>query len=140
MSFQSISSKTVLKCGASCSSTSSSSVKCVSCRSKWGLLFTSDPALISVISSTLTVLALFVIFDGLSVALGGVVRGTGKQAAAAPWTLACYYLLGLPAAALLAFPLKLGENKLYFSGNAPCQVKSTLPVDAAGSRATRPWH
>ncbi len=55
------------------------------------------------------VLAFFVIFDGVSVALGGVVRGTGKQAAAAPCTVASYYLLGLPAAAVLAFPLKLGE-------------------------------
>lgn len=72
------------------------------CRSKWGLLFTSDPALIAAISSTLTVLAFFVIFDGLSVALGGAVRGTGKQAPAAPCALACYYLLGLPAGALLA--------------------------------------
>lgn len=81
-------------------------------RSRWGFLFTSDPALISVISSTLVVLALFVFFDGLSVALGGVVRGTGKQAVAAPCTLACYYLLGLPAAALLAFPLKLGKSSL----------------------------
>ena len=36
-------------------------------------------------------------------------RGTGKQAAAAPCTVASYYLLGLPAAAVLAFLLKLGE-------------------------------
>lgn len=79
------------------------------CRHQWGSLFTSDPQLISVIGSVLVVLAFFVIFDGLSVALGGVVRGTGKQAIAAPCTLASYYLLGLPAAAVLAFPLNLGE-------------------------------
>jgi len=79
------------------------------CRHQWGSLFTSDPQLISVIGSVLMVLAFFVIFDGVSVALGGVVRGTGKQAAAAPCTVASYYLLGLPAAAVLAFPLKLGE-------------------------------
>ena len=79
------------------------------CRHQWGSLFTSDPQLISVIGSVLVVLAFFVIFDGVSVALGGVVRGTGKQAAAAPCTLASYYLLGLPAAAVLAFPLKLGD-------------------------------
>ena len=42
-------------------------------------------------------------------ALGGVVRGTGSQAAAAPCTVASYYLLGLPAAAVLAFSLNLGE-------------------------------
>lgn len=41
-----------------------------------------------------------------------MVRGTGKQAAAAPCTVASYYLLGLPAAALLAFPLNLGESYL----------------------------
>lgn len=81
-------------------------------RHQWGSLFTSDPQLISVIGSVLVVLAFFVIFDGVSVALGGVVRGTGKQAAAAPCTLASYYLLGLPAAAVLAFPLKLGVQGL----------------------------
>ena len=79
------------------------------CRHQWGALFTSDPQLITVIGYALTVLAFFVIFDGLSVALGGVVRGTGKQALAAPCTVASYYLLGLPAGAVLAFRLKLGE-------------------------------
>ncbi|KAL0025444.1 hypothetical protein WJX77_000331 [Trebouxia sp. C0004] len=81
-------------------------------RHQWGSLFTSDPHLISVIGSVLVVLAFFVIFDGLSVALGGVVRGTGKQAVAAPCTVASYYLLGLPAAVALAFSLKLGVQGL----------------------------
>ena len=81
------------------------------CRHQWASLFTTDPHLITAIGAALTVLAFFVIFDGLSVALGGVVRGTGKQALAAPCTVASYYLLGLPAAAVLAFPLKLGKDE-----------------------------
>lgn len=60
----------------------------------------------------LVVLAFYVASDGLSVVLGGAVRGAGKQEGAAPITLASYYLLGLPCAAVLAFVLGLGANGL----------------------------
>ena len=82
------------------------------CRNKWGLLFTSDPQLIAKVGQLLVVLAFYVASDGLSVVLGGAVRGAGKQGGAAPVTVASYYLLGLPCAAVLAFVFGLGATGL----------------------------
>lgn len=76
------------------------------------MLFTTDPQLIAKVGELLVVLAFYIAFDGLSVVLGGTVRGAGKQGVAAPITLVSYYLLGLPCAALFAFQFGLGATGL----------------------------
>ena len=50
--------------------------------------------------------------DGLSVVLGGVIRGAGKQLLASPCVILSYYALGLPAAAFFAFKCELGVRGL----------------------------
>ncbi len=50
--------------------------------------------------------------DGLSVVLGGVVKGVGKQAVATPFVFFSYYAVGLPLAALFGFHLKWGVKGL----------------------------
>ena len=78
-------------------------------RSKhWGNVFSNDPQLSSLIAQTLIVLAFYIVFDGLSAVLGGAIRGAGKQLLASPFVLGSYYILALPAAALLAFSAKIG--------------------------------
>lgn len=81
-------------------------------RYQWGALFSNDPQLANLIAQTLTVLAFYIPLDGLSVVLGGVIRGAGKQLMAAPLVIISYYLVGLPAAALFAFKFGLGVRGL----------------------------
>ena len=75
-------------------------------------MFSSDPELASLIAQTLTVLTLYIILDGLSVVLGGVIRGAGKQLLASPCVIISYYALGLPTAAYFAFNCGLGVRGL----------------------------
>ncbi len=82
------------------------------CRKQWGALFSTDPELAALIAQTLTVLAFYIPLDGLSVVLGGVIRGAGKQLLAAPCVIVSYYALGLPAAAYFAFSFGLGVRGL----------------------------
>ena len=82
------------------------------CRKQWGALFSSDPELAALIAQTLTVLAFYIVLDGLSVVLGGVIRGAGKQLLASPCVIISYYALGLPAAAYFAFKCGLGVRGL----------------------------
>ena len=82
------------------------------CRRQWGSLFSSDPQLAALIAETLTVLAFYIVLDGLSVVLGGVIRGAGKQLLASPCVILSYYALGLPAAAYFAFKCELGVRGL----------------------------
>lgn len=57
-------------------------------------------------------LAFYIVLDGLSVVLGGVIRGAGKQLLASPCVILSYYALGLPAAAFFAFKCELGVRGL----------------------------
>ena len=81
-------------------------------RKQWGALFSNDPQLAALIAQTLTVLAFYIVLDGLSVVLGGVIRGAGKQLLASPCVILSYYALGLPAAAYFAFKCELGVRGL----------------------------
>ena len=72
------------------------------------MLFSNDAALSSLIAQVLIVLSGYVIFDGSSALLGGVVKGVGKQLIATPIVFFSYYAVGLPLAALFAFKLKWG--------------------------------
>lgn len=85
---------------------------CFCCRNQWGALFSNDPELAALIAQTLTVLAFYIVLDGLSVVLGGVIRGAGKQLLASPCVIVSYYALGLPAAAFFAFKCGLGVRGL----------------------------
>ncbi|KAA6421094.1 MAG: hypothetical protein FRX49_09004 [Trebouxia sp. A1-2] len=81
-------------------------------RHQWGLLFSNDAQLSHLIAEILVILSGYVIVDGLSVVLGGVVKGVGKQAVATPFVFFSYYAVGLPLAALFGFQLKGGVKGL----------------------------
>ena len=84
------------------------------CRHQWGLLFSSDAKLSNLIAQVLLVLTGYVIFDGVSAVLGGVVKGVGKQLLATPIVFFSYYVVGLPLAALFAFKFNWGVMGLCF--------------------------
>ena len=82
------------------------------CRHQWGLLFSNDAQLSCLIVVILVILSGYVIVNGLSVVLGGVFKGEGKQALATPFVFFGYYAVGLPLAALFGFHLKWGVKGL----------------------------
>lgn len=84
------------------------------CRRQWGLLFSNDAELSDLIAQVLVILTGYVIFDGLSAVLGGVVKGVGKQLLATPIVFFSYYVVGLPLAALFGFKLNWGVKGLCF--------------------------
>lgn len=47
-------------------------------RNKWGSLFSSEPEIIKLVANVLPLVAAFQLSDGLSGAMGGVLRGAGK--------------------------------------------------------------
>jgi multidrug resistance protein, MATE family len=70
--------------------------------------FTLDPTVIALAATLLPVAAAFELFDGLQVVGSGVLRGMGRTRPAALFNLIGYYLLGLPLAAWLGRPERLG--------------------------------
>ncbi|KAK9831407.1 hypothetical protein WJX81_002476 [Elliptochloris bilobata] len=77
-------------------------------RLQWGRAFTDDPELLHLIAVSTLTLGPYIVFDGLQTVLAGVMRGSGRQAAAVPVILTAYYLLGLPLGAYLAFRRGMG--------------------------------
>jgi MATE family multidrug resistance protein len=70
--------------------------------------FTADPAVVALAATLLPVVAAFELFDGLQVVGSGVLRGMGRTRPAALFNLVGYYALGLPLAAWLGRPDRLG--------------------------------
>lgn len=66
-------------------------------RNVWGTFFSSEPEIIALVANVLPLVAAFQLWDGLSGAMGGVLRGAGKPtlgAIASRFPL-CRYLLML---------------------------------------------
>jgi multidrug resistance protein, MATE family len=77
-------------------------------------LFTSDPAVVLLAAAVLPVAAAFQIFDGLQVVGSGVLRGAGQTRPAAVFNFVGYYVLALPLAWWLGFPLGLGLQGIWW--------------------------
>ncbi|MEO7974918.1 MAG: MATE family efflux transporter [Thermoanaerobaculia bacterium] len=70
--------------------------------------FTLDLKVIALTATLLPIAAAFELFDGLQVVGSGVLRGMGRTRPAAVFNLVGYYVLGLPLAAWLGRPERLG--------------------------------
>ncbi|GAA5824860.1 hypothetical protein JCM11251_005370 [Rhodosporidiobolus azoricus] len=79
------------------------SVLLVLLRNKWGNLFSSDPEIIAMVAKVLPLVAAFQLWDGLSGAMGGVLRGAGKPTLGAIINTASYYVIGLPLGLAVTF-------------------------------------
>jgi MATE family multidrug resistance protein len=71
-------------------------------------LYIDDDAVVALGAVLLPIAGAFQIFDGLQVVGGGLMRGMGRPKAGAVVNLIGFYVVGLPLAWLLAFPLGLG--------------------------------
>lgn len=79
----------------------------------WGLLFTSDPAVITLVSIILPLCAIFQIADGLASICGGILRGMGRQNFGAALNLVAYYGCALPLGTWLTFSNGWGLKGLW---------------------------
>jgi MATE family multidrug resistance protein len=81
-------------------------------------VFTPDPAIIAAGATLLRVAAFFQLFDGLQVVATGALRGAGNTHTPMFCHFAGYWLIGLPAGALLCFHFGLGAPGLWMGLSA----------------------
>ncbi|KAJ8747764.1 hypothetical protein K2173_010031 [Erythroxylum novogranatense] len=82
-------------------------------RSVFGYTFSNEKEVVNYVTRMAPLVCVSVFLDGLLGAFSGIARGCGWQHIGAYINLGAYYLLGVPAAAILAFPLKLRGYGLW---------------------------
>jgi MATE family multidrug resistance protein len=87
--------------------------------------FTTDPSVLDIGASLLTVAAVFQLFDGLQGVATGVLRGLGDTRTPMLWNLAGHWFIGLPAGYAACFVFGFGAVGLWWglsSGLIICGV------------------
>lgn len=92
------------------------------------LWFTPDAAVVALAATLLPVVAAFELFDGLQVVGSGVLRGMGRTRPAALFNFIGYYVLGLPLAAWLGRPERLGLVGIWWGLALGLAVVAALTV------------
>jgi len=82
-------------------------------RNYWGKAFTQEQEIIDYVAVCIPLLAIMHLMDSIQGVLSGVARGCGWQAFGAYANLGAYYLVGLPAAVVLAFMYDLKGRGLW---------------------------
>ncbi|KAM5553958.1 protein DETOXIFICATION 16-like [Rosa sericea] len=82
-------------------------------RKVWGYCYSSEKEVVSYVGQMLILVAISHFFDGLQSVLSGIIRGSGQQKIGAYVNLGAYYLMGIPAAILLAFVFHIGGKGLW---------------------------
>jgi MATE family multidrug resistance protein len=77
-------------------------------------IYTDEPAVVALAAILLPVAAAFQLFDGVQVVGSGILRGMGQTRPAALFNLVGYYVLALPLAYWLAFPLGMGLTGVWW--------------------------
>jgi multidrug resistance protein, MATE family len=106
-------------------------------------VFTDDPAVIATGVSLLFIAAIFQLFDGVQGVSTGVLRGLGDTRTPMLSNLAAHWLLGLPLAYTLAFPLGWGVEGLWIGLSAGLIVVGAVLLWVWSVRSRRlevePW-
>ncbi|KAK1610426.1 hypothetical protein QYE76_034099 [Lolium multiflorum] len=89
------------------------SVLLVSVRHIWGHAYSDEEEVVAYVAKMLMLIAVSNFFDGIQSVLSGVARGCGWQKIGACINLGAFYLVGIPAAYLLAFILRIGGMGLW---------------------------
>ncbi len=96
--------------------------------------FTVDATVVALAATLLPIVAAFELFDGLQVVGSGVLRGMGRTRPAALFNLIGYYVLGLPLAAWLGRPERLGLVGIWWGLALGLAVVAGLSVAWVGLR------
>ncbi|NXI16670.1 S47A2 protein, partial [Irena cyanogastra] len=84
-------------------------------RNVLGYIFTNDKEIIDLVAWVMPVYVVFHLFEAMTGACSGVLRGIGKQKFGAILNAASYYGVGMPLAAVLLFVAKIGVIGLWVS-------------------------
>ncbi|XP_074562808.1 protein DETOXIFICATION 16 [Curcuma longa] len=82
-------------------------------RNIWGFAYTNVDEVVKYVAIMMPILASSNMLDGVQCVLSGVARGCGWQKIGAFINLGAYYVVGIPAAVLLAFGLHVGGKGLW---------------------------
>lgn len=82
-------------------------------RNLWGKAYTQEQEVVQYVAECIPLLALIHLMDSIQGVLSGVARGCGWQAFGAAANLGAYYVVGLPAAVVLAFVYDLKGRGLW---------------------------
>ncbi|KAF7020720.1 hypothetical protein CFC21_033782 [Triticum aestivum] len=79
----------------------------------WGHAYSSEEEVVSYVARMLLVILVVNFFDGIQCVLSGVARGCGWQKICAFINLGAFYIVGVPAAYIIAFVLHVGGMGLW---------------------------
>lgn len=99
--------------------------------------YTADPAVLAVTATLLPIAGAFQLFDGVQAVSAGVLRGAGDTYAPMLANLVGFWLLGIPAGALLAFRAALGPAGLWWGLVIGLAAVATLLLARVRSRLSR---
>lgn len=95
-------------------------------RSVWPRVFTSDAAVVAATARVMPLIAAAIVGDGTNGALAGVVRGAGRQGAAALLNLVVYWMIGVSGTAYLTFKAGLGLTGLWIGLSATTALQAAV--------------
>ncbi|XP_023795090.1 multidrug and toxin extrusion protein 1-like isoform X3 [Cyanistes caeruleus] len=84
-------------------------------RNVLGYIFTMDKEIIDLVAWVMPIYVVFHLFEAMTGACSGVLRGVGKQKFGAILNAVSYYGVGMPLAAVLLFVAKIGVIGLWIS-------------------------
>ncbi|KAK9684241.1 hypothetical protein RND81_10G196000 [Saponaria officinalis] len=82
-------------------------------RNVWGYAYSNETEVIRYVATMSPILAVSNFLDGIQSVLSGIARGCGWQKIGAYINLGSYYIVGIPVAIVLAFPLHIGGKGLW---------------------------
>ncbi|NXM75030.1 S47A1 protein, partial [Serilophus lunatus] len=80
-----------------------------------GYIFTEEEEIVELVAWVMPTYVVFHLFEAMTGACSGVLRGIGKQKFGAILNAVCYYGVGMPLAAVLLFVAKIGVIGLWLS-------------------------
>jgi O-antigen/teichoic acid export membrane protein len=86
----------------------------INARDVLGMIVTTDPDVVHLVSKLLIVVSLFQLFDGLQTCIAAIFRGMGRQSKVAMLNLLGFWLVGLPVGAALTFSAHVGLIGLWW--------------------------
>lgn len=93
--------------------------------SKFSRLFSQDEKVIEITYGTVTVLQFYCILESIHQVQISIIKALDKDVYGSIWTLCCLYLLGVPAAIVLAFKFDMGVKGLWIGMIIACAILIT---------------
>jgi Na+-driven multidrug efflux pump len=95
--------------------------------------FTSDVDLIEMTSRVLPLLSIYVVGDGMQVALNAIIKGCGRQIVTVPIVVCSYWVVALPLAWSFAFVKSGGKTECNNDKSSLCGVVGLVGAMTIGT-------